>query len=57
SGYTGSEGIDALWDLTKLAGLRADPTLQVCEITGRVQSEDERARYIPELPHRKTCPH
>jgi WD40 repeat protein len=57
AGYTGSEGIAALWDLTKLAWLRADPTLQGCAITGRGLSEDEWARYIPELPHRKTCPH
>ncbi|MEU4162125.1 TIR domain-containing protein [Actinoplanes sp. NPDC026670] len=44
-----------LWDYTKLNKLRADPAAYACVITGRGLGADEWARYIPEIPYRRTC--
>jgi hypothetical protein len=54
--FVGSNGTATLWDLTELAELRARPSVQACAMTGRGLTEDEWARYIPELPHQSTCP-
>jgi hypothetical protein len=43
------------WDLIPLNQLRADPSRTACAIAGRGLSKDEWARYIPELPYRRTC--
>jgi len=48
-------GAVGLWDLSKPAELRADPSAQACAITGRGLTEDEWARYLPELEHQPTC--
>ncbi|GIF39597.1 TIR domain-containing protein [Actinoplanes xinjiangensis] len=44
-----------LWDYAKLNKLRADPAAYACAITGRGLRADEWARYIPEVPYRRTC--
>ena len=44
-----------LWDLSKLAELRADPSVQACVMAGRGLTEDEWARYLPELEYQGTC--
>jgi hypothetical protein len=54
--FRGGFGTAELWDLTALAELRADPTVQACAMAGRGLTEDEWARYIPELSYQKTCP-
>lgn len=49
------ENLVESWDLTALAELRADPSRQACAIAGTGLTEDEWARYIPELTFEKTC--
>jgi WD40 repeat protein len=44
-----------LWNYAKLNKLRADPAAYACAITGRGLGADEWARYIPEVPYRRTC--
>ncbi len=52
---TESNGKVSLWELTRLASLRADPSVQACAITGRGLTETEWARYVPELRYQPTC--
>ncbi|GIE36654.1 hypothetical protein Ait01nite_096990 [Actinoplanes italicus] len=44
-----------LWNYAKLNKLRADPAAYACAITGRGLGAEEWARYIPEVPYRRTC--
>jgi WD40 repeat protein len=44
-----------LWDYSMPEDLRADPDKHACAITGRGLTQEEWARYIPELPHQPTC--
>jgi WD40 repeat protein len=55
-GASATDSTATLWDLTELAELRADPTVQTCVMAGRGLTEDEWVLYIPELPYRETCP-
>jgi WD40 repeat protein len=51
----GNLGSVAVWDLTDLVELRADPTRHACAIAGRGLTEDEWTRWISELPYQPTC--
>jgi WD40 repeat protein len=44
-----------LWNYTRLNKLRANPAAYACAITGRGLSAGEWARFVPELPYRRTC--
>ncbi|MFF5289212.1 TIR domain-containing protein [Paractinoplanes globisporus] len=44
-----------LWSYANLNTLRADPAKYACSITGRGLTAAEWARFIPELPYRRTC--
>jgi WD40 repeat protein len=44
-----------LWDLTELDNLRAEPAKYACTVAGRGLDAAEWARYIPEIPYRRTC--
>jgi WD40 repeat protein len=44
-----------LWSYRDLARLRSDPARYACAATGRGLTAAEWARYIPELPYRRTC--
>jgi hypothetical protein len=44
-----------LWDHSPLNDLRADPVAHACAIAGRGLTAEEWARYIPELPYRRSC--
>jgi WD40 repeat protein len=44
-----------LWSYAKLNSLRTDPAGYACAITGSGLTAKEWARYIPELPYRRTC--
>jgi WD40 repeat protein len=51
----GVSGTAALWDLTDLTELRANPTRHACAMAGRGLSEDEWTRWMSELPYQPTC--
>ncbi|MEU7908577.1 TIR domain-containing protein [Actinoplanes sp. NPDC049118] len=52
----GSEsGNITLQSYTKLNSIRADPAESACATTGRGLNAGEWARYIPEIPYRRTC--
>jgi WD40 repeat protein len=44
-----------LWDAAVPKDLAANPARYACAIAGRGLTEDEWARYIPELPYEATC--
>ena len=44
-----------LWSYQEVNRLRDDPAAYACGVTGRGLTREEWARYIPELPHRRTC--
>jgi WD40 repeat protein len=50
------DGHIALWDLSELSRLRADPAATGCTIAGRGLDREEWAREIPELAYQDTCP-
>ncbi|MDI6101651.1 TIR domain-containing protein [Actinoplanes sp. NEAU-A12] len=52
----GWTGHIALWDLSELNRLRADPAAVGCTVTGRGLTPQEWAREIPELPYQVSCP-
>jgi WD40 repeat protein len=50
-----TDGAVALWDYSELNAVRADPVAFACAVTGRGLNADEWARYVPELPYRRSC--
>jgi WD40 repeat protein len=53
---SGAAAAVTLWSYDNLNSLRADPARYACAVTGRGLTADEWARYIPEIPYRRTCP-
>ena len=53
--YSQGIGTVALWNLRKLTSLRADPARYACATAGRGLSAAEWARFVPEIPYRRTC--
>jgi WD40 repeat protein len=53
--YSQGIGTVALWNLQKLTSLRADPARYACATAGRGLSAAEWARFVPEIPYRRTC--
>jgi hypothetical protein len=53
--YMALEGTTTLWSYDKLNSLRTTPATFACAATGRGLTAAEWARYIPELPYRRTC--
>jgi WD40 repeat protein len=52
----GDEDVNvSLWTYHALNGVRADPARTACIIAGRGLNAVEWARYIPEVPYRRTC--
>jgi WD40 repeat protein len=49
------DGGVALWDYSELNAVRTDPAAFACAITGRGLTAKEWARYVPELPYRRSC--
>ena len=45
----------SLWDYSALTALRTYPAGHACAIAGRGLTADEWARYVPELPYRRSC--
>ncbi len=45
----------SMWDYSALNALRSDPAQHSCAIAGRGLTADEWARYVPELPYRRSC--
>jgi WD40 repeat protein len=44
-----------LWTYRELNGVRADPARTACTIAGRGLNAAEWARFVPEVPYRRTC--
>jgi WD40 repeat protein len=53
--YMGQSPVLATWDYSGLNDLRADPVAAACAISGGGLSEEEWARYVPEMAYQRTC--
>ncbi|MGH7870276.1 MAG: WD40 repeat domain-containing protein [Candidatus Dormibacteraceae bacterium] len=51
----GRDRTAALWDLSSLDALQADPLEQACSITKGGLDENQWNRYVPDLPYNNPC--